>query len=243
MKDILLDIVNHTHTLSFLPILKIVSDQNETTIEAIEDSRQVILKATTATPVKEFEGVFGMVDMNILSLHLKNPVYDKNAKISVKRITKDNEEFPSHIHFENEEGDYQNDYRFMNKNIVENKIQSVKSKITKWDIEFEPTVTALQRLFLMESGLPTENSFTVKVENNNLNFYFGDANNHAGHFTFEYNVKGTLSHSFSWPIDKVVAILKLNGTKKISITSLGALKITVDSNLAVYEYTLPALSK
>ena len=82
MKDILQDVVAHTHALGFLSIVK-VTNENGTTIESMADDRSVILGATTHTPVGEFEGTFGMPNLDKLALHLKNPEYQKDAKLDV----------------------------------------------------------------------------------------------------------------------------------------------------------------
>ena len=50
----------------------------------------------------------------------------------------------THIHFENEGGDFKNDYRFMNKAIIEEKLKSVKFKGASWEVEFEPSVASIQ---------------------------------------------------------------------------------------------------
>jgi hypothetical protein len=88
-----------------------------------------------------------------------------------------------------------------------------------------------------------ETVFQVKTEGGDLNFYFGDLNTHAGNFTFQHSITGKLTHTWAWPIDKTLAILNLDGDKKLSITDQGAMKITVDSGLAKYDYILPAQQK
>jgi len=52
MKDILQDIVAHTHSLGFLSIVK-VSGENETTIDSMADDRSVILGARTNTKLQK----------------------------------------------------------------------------------------------------------------------------------------------------------------------------------------------
>jgi hypothetical protein len=246
MKDILQDIVSHTLPLisTGISMLKVTSDDNETTIESIADDRSVILKATTHTPVAEFVGTFGMPDIAKLSLHLKNPEYAQNAVITVETDTRNGETMPTHIHFENASGDFHNDYRFMEKSIIEEKLKSVKSKITSWDVEIEPSVASINRLKLMSATLDQDDKlFEVKTEDGNLNFYFGDLNTHAGKFTFHHDVTGSLRHKWAWPVEAVQKILALDGDKKLSITDQGAMMISVDSGLARYDYILPAQQK
>lgn len=242
MKDILQDIVSHTHSLGFITTLKVTAE-SATTIESMADDRSVILTGTTHKAVNEFTGVFGMPDLGKLAYHLKNPEYKENAKIVVKQEERNGETIPTHIHFENAGGDFQNDYRFMNKAIIEEKLKSVKFKGSSWDVEIEPSMAAIARMKLMAGAHSEETVFQVKTENGNLNFYFGDLNTHAGNFTFQHGVTGSLKHTWAWPVSQTLAILNLDGDKKLSITDQGAMKITVDSGLAKYEYILPAQQK
>ena len=78
---------------------------------------------------------------------------------------------------------------------------------------------------------------------NDLVFSFGDASTHAGKFVFQNAVEGTLTHTWSWPVAQVQAILNLDGDKTMSISDQGAMQITVDSGLVKYDYILPAQSK
>ena len=74
-------------------------------------------------------------------------------------------------------------------------------------------------------------------------FSFGDASTHAGSFTFQSGVSGKLKQTWSWPVNAVQAILALSGDITMKIADAGALAITIDSGIAVYEYILPAQSK
>jgi hypothetical protein len=246
MKDILQDIVSHTMPLVSIGVttLKINSDNTETSIESIADDRSVILKATTHDTVEDFDGTFGMPDITKLSYHLKNPEYAQNAVISVVKGERNGNIVPTHVHFENAAGDFHNDYRFMDKSVIEEKLKSVKSKITSWDVEVEPSIAAINRLKLMAGTLDQDDKlFQVKTEDGNLNFYFGDLSTHAGSFTFHHGVDGKLRHTWAWPVEAVQKILGLDGDKKLSITDQGAMKISIDSGLATYEYILPAQQK
>jgi hypothetical protein len=242
MKDILQDIVSHTHALGFITTLKVTAD-DDTLIESMAEDRSVIMSATTNTAVGEFSGVFGMPDLGKLAYHLKNPEYKENAKIEVVQAERNGEVIPTHIHFENASGDFENDYRFMNKAIIEEKLKSVKSKISSYDVEIEPNMGAISRMKLMAGAHSEETVFQVKTEDGNLNFYFGDLNTHAGSFTFQHGITGSLTHTWAWPVAQTIAILNLDGDKTMSITDQGAMKISVDSGMATYDYILPAQQK
>ena len=242
MKDILQDIVAHTHSLGFLSLVK-VSNEESTAIDSMAEDRSVILSAQTHSPVAEFKGPFGMPNLDKLALHLKNPEYQKDAKIDVVEAERNGETVPTHIHFENAAGDFQNDYRFMNKQIIEEKLKTVKFKGATWNVTFQPSVASIARMKLMSAAHTEEPVFNVKTVDSNLVFSFGDASTHAGEFVFQHGVEGTLAHTWSWPVAQVQAILNLDGDATMSISDQGAMMISVDSGMTKYDYILPAQSK
>jgi len=246
MKDILQDIVAHTHSLGFLSIVKVTAEDS-TQIDSMADDRSVILSAETHNTVGEFTGTFGMPNLDKLNLHLKNPEYQKDAKIDVVQAERNGETIPTHIHFENEAGDFQNDYRFMNKAIIEEKMKTVKFKGANWNVVFKPSMAAISRMKLQSAAHSEEPTFNVSTKDTggvtDLVFSFGDASTHAGSFVFESGVEGTLQHTWSWPVAQVQAILGLSGDITMSISDQGAMMISVDSGMAKYDYILPAQSK
>ena len=243
MKDILQDVVAHTHSLGFLNLVKVSSDDATTNIESMAEDRSVIMSATTKNKVGEFTGVFGMPNLDKLALHLKCPEYQKDSKIEVVSAERNGETVPTHIHFENATGDFQNDYRFMNKQIIEEKLNNFKFKGASWDVEFSPSMASIQRMKFQSLAHSEETVFSVKSEGTNLMFNFGDASTHAGQFVFETNANGELKHSWSWPVAQVQAILGLDGKLSMKISDQGAMMITVDSGMTEYNYILPAQSK
>jgi len=242
MKDILQDVVAHTHALGFLTLVKVSNDEG-TTIDAMAEDRSVILTAEAHTTVAEFTGTFGMPNLDKLALHLKNPEYQKDAKIDVVSAERNGEVVPTHIHFENTTGDFENDYRFMNKAIIEEKLKTVKFKGATWDVTVQPSVASIARMKLMSAAHSEEPVFNVKATEGNLVFSFGDASTHAGEFVFQHGIEGTLQHTWSWPVAQVQAVLNLDGDATMSISDQGAMMITVDSGMAKYDYILPAQSK
>jgi hypothetical protein len=243
MKDFLQDLVAHTHSLGFLPLVKVSASTAETVIESMAEDRSVILNAKTHNPIDEFEGTFGMPNLNKLDLHLKCPEYKEGAGIRVVKQNRNGEDIPTGLHFQNSTGDFENDYRFMNQDIINEKLKSVKFKGAKWDIEFEPLVASIQKLKFQAQAHSEESVFQVKTDGTDLVFSFGDASTHAGSFTFQSNVSGKLKSTWSWPVVQVMSILNLAGDKTVRIADAGALQITVDSGIAQYDYILPAQSK
>ena len=243
IKDVLQDIVAHTHSLGFLSLVKVSGDSATTNIEAMAEDRSVILSAKTHAVVKEFDTTFGMPNLDKLNLHLKNPEYKENAQINVVKAERNGVTVPVGLHFENAAGDFQNDYRFMNQDIINEKLKSVKFKGAGWDVEFEPSMAAIGRLKLQAAANSEETVFQVRTEDDNLIFFFGDASTHAGSFVFQPAVGKKLKHTWAWPVSQVQSILGLDGKVTMKIADQGAMQITVDSGIAEYNYILPAQSK
>jgi hypothetical protein len=244
MKDILQDIVSHTQNLGFLTTVKVTGTDKNTIINSMADDRSVIMEAEAAAPYPDMIGVFGMPQLNKLKYLLEGAEYKENAKISVTTAERNGEIIPTGLHFENKDGDFKNDYRFMNAEIINEKMKTVKFRGVKWDVELEPTVAAVQR-FNFQAGAHNENpTFLAKVEGGNLKFTFGDASTHAGEFIFAQNVVGKLDRGWTWPVMPILSILKIadvNNTK-MSLSNEGAIQITLDSGLATYKYIIPAQS-
>jgi hypothetical protein len=240
MKDYLQDIVQHTHSLGIINLIKVVGNENSTNIEAVSEERTVIVNANFHNPVPEFIGTFGMPNLGKLNTILNIPEYRDDARLT---ITTKETNIPTGIHFENSIGDFKNDYRFMSAEVINEQLKTVKFKGVKWGVEIDPSVAAIQRLKFQAQANSEETTFIAKTENNNLVFYFGDHSSHAGNFVFAHDIAGNLSKAWHWPIAAVISILSLSGDKMIRFSDEGAAQITVDSGLAIYNYILPAQTK
>lgn len=242
MKNILQDIVSHTQNLGFLTTVKVTGEASKTEMFSMADDRSVIMSAETSAPYPDMIGVFGMPQLQKLKYLLDGAEYKEDAKITVVSADRNGNTVPVGIHFENKDGDFKNDYRFMNQEIISEKMKTVKFRGVKWDVEIEPSVAAVQR-FNFQAGANSEHpTFLAKTENNTLKFIFGDASTHGGEFVFAHDVSGKLDRGWTWPVAPILAILKIadvNNTQ-MSLSNEGAIQITLDSGLATYKYIIPA---
>ena len=239
MRDHLLDLVEHTHDLGVIDLVKITGDDKTTVISGLAEDRNVVVEGTFAQPHADFMGTFGMPNLSKLKILLNLQEYRENAQLS---LTRKDTGVADGINFVNATGDFKNNYRFMAAEIVNEKLKTVKFKGVNWHIEFTPTVAAIQRLKMQAQANAEEVNFTAKTDNGDLKFSFGDHSTHSGNFVFHAGVTGTLKRTWSWPIKTVISILDLTGDKTFRISDDGAAQITVDSGLAVYNYILPAQS-
>ena len=241
MKDQLRDLVEHTYDLGCIDTVKIVGTDTATEITAVADDRSIILQGKFKTAMPEFGGVFGMPNLAKLKIIIGCPEYKNDANISLQYREGTTE--PAGITFATKKGDFTNDYRFMASEIVAEKLKTVKFRGAVWNIEFSPSLAAIQRLKFQAQANSEEVTFRARVEDGNLKFFFGDHSTHAGQFVFEAGVSGALSQPWAWPIKQVISILELPGEKIMKLSDQGAAEITVDSGIGIYTYLLPAMAK
>lgn len=242
MKDILQDIVSHTQNLGFLTTVKVTGAEDSTSMFSMAEDRSVIMDAVTHNPYPTMIGTFGMPQLNKLKYLLDGSEYKDDAKIAITTAERNGETLPVGIHFENKDGDFKNDYRFMNQEIINEKMKTVKFRGVKWDVELVPSVASVQR-FNFQAGAHNEHpTFLAKTDGDKLKFTFGDLSTHAGEFVFATGVTGKLDRGWTWPVLPILSILKIadvNNTK-LSLSNEGAIQITLDSGLATYKYIIPA---
>lgn len=243
MLDLLKDIVAHTNKLGMLNIVKITGTEDKTQIESMSDDRSVIMMAETNTPQTEFTGVFGMPQLDKLRYLVECQEYQDGAGITVVKADRNGVNIPIGLNFINKAKDFKNDYRFMNTEIINEKLKTVKFRGVKWSVEIEPPLVSIQRMKFQSQANSEATTFVAKTENKNLVFYFGDPSSHTGNFVFATDVAGTLSKAWDWPVNVFNSILSLPGDKVIKFSDEGAAMITVNSGLAVYNYILPAQTK
>lgn len=241
MRDILLDLVEHTYDLGCIDLIKITGDDKKTEIIGLGTDQLVIVTGVWHKPVAEFIGQFGMPNLGKLKILLNLQEYkDENTLIT---ISKNADGAPDGINFSNASGDFSNNYRFMSSAIVTNMIKNMKYNQPNFHVVFEPTVSGIMRLKMQAQAHSEENNFLVKTVKNDLKFYFGDSSTHAGEFVFATNITGTIKRSWAYPIKIVISILDLVGDKTIQISDDGAMEIIVDSGITAYKYIIPANTK
>jgi hypothetical protein len=245
-RDVVQDIVKHTAGLGFIGSVKVTGTDAETTLDAMDNDRTVILKAKLHNPVPEFAGEFGLGNLGFLSGVSSLPNYQADdATVEVVGRERNGATVPDHLLFKDADGNT-DQYRFMSKEIVEQTLQTVKFKGVEWDVTFAPTkqkVGELQQVASIYGGI--EPNFTVKTVDGDLVVTVGASDgSFTGRRTFAKNVDGELNEGYAWPLAQVLSILKLgmSGSCVMQISKKGALMISVDSGIGKYDYILPALT-
>jgi hypothetical protein len=249
MRDILKDIVKHTHSLGIIQAAKVTTDNEATTLDAMDDDRTVVLRAKLHDRVPEFEGKFGLGRLGVLNGYLgyesrntENEVVGTHVEIN--RVERNGEEIPAEFNF-TIPGILNSTYRVITAELVDAQIKTANFKGAKWDVEVMPTQQAIKDLQTVAGILSSYDPlFTVRTVDGNLQFTIGDASTDKAEMTFARNVNGELKSGWSFPLATVLTILKLGDTSSMSIkiSDQGAMAIHVDSGMGLYEYILPAKS-
>lgn len=249
MRDILKDIVKHTHSLGIIQAVKVTTDDTATTLDAMDDDRTVVLRATLHDRVAAFDGKFGLGRLGVLNGYLSYETSNSegervSADVEIGRTERNGEEVPSEFNF-TVPGVFNSTYRVIVSELVDAQIKTANFKGAKWDVEIMPTQQAVKDLQTFSGILGSYDPlFTVKTEDGNLVFTIGDASTDRIRHQFAANVNGELKTGWSFPLSTVLTILRLGDTSTMSIkiSDQGAMMIQVDSGLGLYEYILPAKS-
>jgi hypothetical protein len=245
LKDIIADIVKHTAT-NFIENVKIIDIEDETLIETIDLDKSVILMGKLHNPISKINDEIGLGNLGFLKgvLNLSN-YKTTGATVEVEHRERNGETIPDGLLFKDQEGntDY---YRFMSKEIINQKLKTVKFKGAKWNVEIEPTKQKVAELKSAASIYgENETNFKLKTEKGNLIITLGSVkSSYAGKRVFATGVTGTYKEDSAWPLSKVLTILNLgmSGKCKMSVSEQGVLKITIDSGIGTYDYILPSIN-
>lgn len=245
--DLLSDIVKYTHGLGFISAVKVDGTESETSIAAMEEGRSVVMTGKLSSPIPGLTGTVGLSRMAVLAGYLNfNQFNAPGSKVEIVTQERGGEVIPSEVTFESASG-HNGQYRFMAAETAEQQIKIPPFKGAAWAFTFEPTKNAIKDLSTMNNILGSyEDSFSVRTVNDKLEFHIGSGSTDRSKIIFATGIGGSpLKHSWRYPINHVLSILKLSETSKstrMSFSDAGALQIQIDSGLGVYTYILPARS-
>jgi hypothetical protein len=126
IKNILKDVLKHTHGLGIFEMVKITGDLEKTEIQTVDPEKTVIFKGKTVNPVPEFaDATLGLSRMGVLQGYLQYPGFDsEDATVEVVKQDRNGEEVPVEVAFKSTDGNDAN-YRFMLADVV-NQVLSLK---------------------------------------------------------------------------------------------------------------------
>lgn len=236
--DAFKDIVEHTHSLGFIEMVKIIGTNTDAKLETIDSDKTVVIYGEMYQPISGIESTVGLSRLAVLK---GNMGAHTNSTVSVVSEARNGVDVPSELKFDDSEG-FVSNYRFMGESMINEQVKVPPFKGATWNITIEPSKKAISRLSEQQGILGGfEKRFTVSVDaKSRLIFSIGSGPTDRTTVPFEENVTGSLKHQWTYPLTQVLSILKLNGDIKMSFSDMGAMKIDVDSGVGKYTYILPA---
>lgn len=242
MRDYLIDVVKHTLPLAAFNALRVDGSESATEISATESNRQLVLKARLNVPIEEFQGTFGIPNLNQLNTILNIPEYDEDANIEIRTKEENNTQVPFNIHFENKNGDFSNDFRLIGSRVIDSMEPPIRMMIDKWPVSFEPSVAAQQRFKYQLSANPDEKTTEFTVRDGAVKVTLGDGGSHSGGFQFHSGLDPKVKLKISVSSLFVAGVFAMSGDRTIHIGEHGMM-VSIDSGLATYDYVIPNITK
>ena len=143
IKDILKDVLKHTHGLGIFEMVKITGDVEKATIETVDADKTVIFKGETHQPYPDFvDSTVGLSRMGVLQGYLQYPGFDgEGSTVAVKTQERNEETVPVEVEFTSADGNDAH-YRFMLSDVINQHLKAIKFKGAEFDINIVPTDNA-----------------------------------------------------------------------------------------------------
>lgn len=246
IRDVMRDVLKHTHSLGMFEMAKIRGDVSETAIETMDKDKTVIVKGKTHAPVADFAGhTVGLSRMSVLDGLLKYPGFQTDeATVEVVTQERNGTDVPVEIRFLDQNGSDAH-YRFMLADVVNQQLKDVTFKGADDDVTIVPSAKNLADLKHFGGVLAgLEDKFSPRTEDGALYFLIGDAGSDRTKVMINPAVEGEITRDMTWSLVTVLTILRLGDTSNITMgfNNKGLLKIVVDSGISEFTYLLPAQS-
>lgn len=250
------DIVNYFGPMAGIDVVRVECRGDETSINATEPDKELIVRAKVKNNIPELEGEFGMVNITTTLKGIVNDAGFKNATstFSIRRDTKQigDEEVQAPVQMtftDNEE--QQTVYRFMSPDMIPS--QGKFKGISEWDVEFRPSGAKISEFCNRSSYVSlTEKLVRVSASDGKVIFKFGDFGDasHGGFVNMTTDSSsllksGEISSNVLWIRDRVDSIFKLtqgNDVKsyKMRLSDKGIFMISIETENLEIDYIMPS---
>ena len=235
--DVLHDVTNATRGVKF-EIIKVTGSEKETRFNAMVGGGTIVMKAVTKEPVVEFDGVFGLNNLDILRGYLDiYKSYDETTVVETKMRSQERNgvDVKTDILF-SAKGQSSANYRLTG--------QAALPKVAvlndmKWDIVLDNISKSKISQFTRFAGVlgGTVKNFLPVIKNGKLVFEIGDSSSSVSVAEIEMGeVNGTLNSSYAFPIVEFLTVFG-NNNPSIGLSNKGILMVEFSSDLTDYQFT------
>lgn len=240
IKDILVEVVRQTSGL--VSAIKITGTPTETRFQGVDENKTIFVEGVLKTPIPDFEGEFGITNLNLLKGLLEFASYRTDTAVFNVNRRKWNDKSTVESFSFRDVNNVGSDYRCMSPDLVP---EQAEIRNIPWDVVFTPNKGKLAE-FQQLSNLYKEvsSTFGAKTEETNLIFYIGDDNSstHRGAMVFETGVNGNLGGDLLWSVGHFISVMKLAADKptELRLTNHGVLSVSTETANANFTYFLRA---
>jgi hypothetical protein len=241
MREALQDILRQSGNL--FTTLKITGTDSSTQINAVDDDKTLIFAGQLKQPIKEFNGIFGIRNLSLLSGLLNFASYKTEAAtFTAKRRVMGDVETVEEFNFS--DGSRTGAvFRLTAPALIPEIIEL--SKPPPWDADFIPDKAKIAE-FATLSGLysSVEPTFVPRIAENDLQFLVGNENSstHRASIVFHdgEGITGKITGDLRYSLSQFLSVLKLAGTNpvRVAISGRGIMRINVDTQFGAYDYYL-----
>jgi hypothetical protein len=235
--SVLQDLTTVTQGVKF-EIIKVTGSETETRFNAMVGGGTIVMKAVAKKPVPEFEGVFGLNNLDILRgyIGIYNS-YDDSTKVETKLRSQERNgvEVKTDIMF-TAKGQSSANYRLTGQAALP-KIAVLND--TKWDVSLDNISKSKVSQFAKFSNVlgGTVKKFLPVIKENKLVFEIGDSNSSVSVAEVEMGeVSSVLNSSYAFPIVEFLSVFT-NNNPSIRISNRGILMVEFSSELLNYQFT------
>lgn len=240
MREVLVDIIKQTAGL--IDTIKVTGTPSTTSFQAVDENKTVFIEGVLKEPIAEFEGEFGITNLNLLKGLLEFSSYRTDqASFNVKRRPWKETTTVEQFEFRDANGVGSN-FRAMSPDLVP---EQAEIRSLPWDVSFVPNKGKLAEFSQLAKLYSEVNkTFGATTDGDNLMFYIGEENSstHRGSMVFESGVSGSLKGELLWTTSQFLQVMNLGGDKvsQLKFTSRGVLNVAVETPHATINYYLRA---
>lgn len=254
MKEILKDVIRHTHDLGDFEAFKlVVNEEGVAQVKTSSKDFSVTLSGVIKHDITDSiqpdgetgKTLIGFSRLNVLAGYLKSPVFNDDG--STLEIGYMDNGVPREIIFKTEKG-HRCTYRMMQPEIARRRIKTFTPTVNlsddDYDIIFTPDDTFLKEFQTFSSILGKEsNTFSLSVEDHTMYMNLGEDDTAKLPVIDDAKVESMAGNNF-WPVKQVLGILKqapdLDRVTMYVSNDNGLINIIVETDYVSYSYKLTA---
>src|SRR5246127_2837865 len=140
--DAFKDIVDHTYSLGFIDMVKIIGSASDARLETIDADKTVVIYGEMKNPIAGIESSAGLTRLAVLKGNMDSHEGSTVTGVSESRAGIN---VPSELKFDDSAG-FVSNYRFMSETMINEQVKVPPFKGATWNVSIVPEKKAVDRL-------------------------------------------------------------------------------------------------